>query len=295
MLPVWNFRPSFFSMDKHVFDFINPGFSAETSAHCSLSVIVGTDGFSLLAIGKKDLVQALKSRNFPQTGRDFKNSETSLRTVFGSEMIFSYPFSEVRCALFNQNATLIPRRLFTPDDLPAYFKLLLLPGEYEFYHDYLPEFDCYLAYAVEPMVTRMCGQYFPNAKMSHLASPLLQNWRQIAPPGDYEIYLNVRNQVAQIAVFDRQNLLFYNAFQFSKANDLLYFVLLAYDQFRLSPEEIWLTVSGNLTEDSDAFKMLYRYIQTVRFVRLPGKMSLPEQLNELPEHFAFDLFCVATA
>ncbi len=282
-------------MDRLVFDFNNPGFGAEWSAHCYLSLIVGTEGFSMLVLGKNDAVQVLKTWHFSDAERDFQEVETSLRTVFGSEKIFAFPFAEARCAFSNLNATLVPRRLFDPENLPSYFKLLLRPAEYEFRYDELPEFDCMLAYAVEPMVTRMCGQYFPQAKMSHLATSLLKNWQRLASPNDYEVFVNVRNHVAQIAVFDRRNLLFYNAFQFEKANDLLYFALLAYDQFRLDPMEIPLTVSGQLLEDSDVYRALYRYVGVVRFAPLPVITTLPESTENFPEHFWFDLFGTATS
>jgi hypothetical protein len=282
--------PLFFSMDKHVFDFINPGFSAATSAHCSLHAVVGTDAVSLLVTGKNYIVQALKHRHFSSPGRDFKDMETQVRMAFGSEMLFSNPFAQVRFIFFNLNATLVPRRLFMSDDLPAYFNLLLRPADYEFHYDHLPEFDCYLVYAVEPVMTRICGQYFPQAKLSHLATGLLQNWHSIALRDGYEIFLNVRNQAAQVAVIDRQNLLFYNAFQFQKNSDLLYFVLLAYEQFRLDPAEIPLTVSGNLIEDSDAYRLLYRYVQTIRFATLPEYAHLPEDAGSLPAHFWLDTF-----
>ena len=279
-------------MDNYLFDFTNPAFSAASSAHCSLNILIGTEGFSLVVFGKNAAMQALKLRHFSNPGRDFNGVETQLRAAFGAESVLSYPYAEVHCAFSNLNATLVPRRLFTAEDLPAYFKLLLRPAEYEFHYDPLPDFDCYLVYAVEAVATRLCGQYFPQAKLSHLATSLLRNWRLVAPADDYRVFLNTRNQVAQIAVFDRQNLLFYNAFQYQKPSDLLYFVLLAYDQFRLSPEITPLTVSGTITEDSEVYQQIYRYIRTIRDIRLPGSTRLSEGTEGLPQQVYFDLFCL---
>ena len=279
-------------MDKYLFDFTNPAFSAASSAHCSLNILIGTEGCSLVVFGKNAAIQALKIAHFPKPGRDFDAVETDIRQIFGSETIFSYPYAEVRCAFSNLNATLVPRRLFTPDDLPAYFKLLLRPAEYEYHFDELPEFDCNLVYAIEPVVTRTCLQYFPQAQMVHLGTALLQNWRLIAPSDDHRVFLNTRNHTAQIAVFDRQNLLFYNAFQFEKPADLLYFVLLAYDQFRLSPEITALIVSGTVTNEPETHLQLNRYIRTVRDARLPIHTPLSEAAEGLPEQVYFDLFCL---
>lgn len=281
-------------MDRRlVFDFKDAGFSDASAPQCALNVIVGTEGFSLLALARNGGVRALQMQHFPQAGRDFRDSETAIRTVFGSEQMFSYPFGELHCAFFNLNATLVPQRLFDPADLPAYFKILLRPAEYEYRADELPELGCHLVYALEPVVVRMCEQYFPAAKTMHLALPLLKNWQRSTARGDYEVCVNLRNQVVQVAVFDRQNLLFYNASQFSKASDLLYFVLLAFDQFRLNPEEIPLTVSGHLLEDSDAFRLLHRYVRTVRFALLPETIVLPEETDSLPPHTWYDLFSLS--
>lgn len=279
------------SMDTYIFDFTSPAFSAAASAHCSLDVIIGIEGLSLMVTGKNGAIEVLKHKDFPNPGRDFNDAEISVRTAFGAEPLLSYDFAGVRCAFFNLNATLVPRRLFATESLASYFKLLLQsPEDFEFYYDHLPELDCYLAYAVEPMMARWCGQYFPHAKWSHLATPVLKNWQRAASPTDYDVFLNVRRQAAQIAVFDRQNLLLYNAFQFSKASDLLYFTLLAYDQFRLDPGDIRLSVTGSLTEDSEGFRLLYRYVRTIRF-ETPG-LALPKGAGALPEHFWYDLGCL---
>jgi hypothetical protein len=276
-------------MEKFVFDFKDPWLNAGSALRCTLNVVIGTEGFSLLAREKDGQIRALQTQHFSQVGRDFRDVETQIRTVFGFTTLLSHSFSELRCAFFNHNATLVPRRLFDPENLPRYFKILLRPAEYEFRFDELPEFDCFLVYAIEPMLTRTCGQYFPQAKLTHLATPLLKNWQRSAPPSDYTVCVNVRNHAAQVAVFDRKNLLLYNAFQFQKPNDLLYFVLLAYDQFRLNASEIPLMVSGHLFEDSDHFRLLHRYIREVRFAVLPETTILPEEADSLPAHYWYDL------
>ena len=83
--------------------------------------------------------------------------------------------------------------------------------------------------------------------------------------------------------------MFFNTFYFSKPSDLLYFVLLTYKQFELNPLEIPLTLSGNVLEDSEIYKLLVRYIRTLRFAELPEGFKLPEHSKNLQPHFWFDL------
>lgn len=276
-------------MDTPVINFTDPGLSAESATLCDLNVVVGTGGISMLISGKSGKTFALKALDFGAPGRDFSDSESRIRMAFGAETLFLFPFSSVHCALFNGNATLVPRRLFDTDNLASYFKILLPAAEYEYGYDILPEFECFLVYAAEPAIIQMCRQYFPQGKISHLATPLLKSMRNLAPANNYGVFVNLRNQTAQIAVFDRRNLLFYNAFQYVKASDLLYFVLLVYDQFRLDANEIPLHASGSLTEDSENFRLLYRYVNNIRFATLPENILLPPDAGNLPDHFWFDL------
>lgn len=279
-------------MDKPVFYHFDERLSAAGAADCSLYAIIGTDGFSILVTSKQGECLALQIWQFSSPGRDFRDAEEHIRVVFGSEKLLAFPYGRVYFALANANATLVPRRLFNKEDLPAYLKLLLQPADYSYGYDGLPELDCFLVYAAEEAVFRTCAQYFPHGIRTHLATPLIRASRALCTGTDYEIMINFRNQQVQILVFDRQNLLFFNTFRFTHPNDLLYSVLLVFDQFRLNPLEIQTTIFGNLLEDSDIYRLLYRYIRRLKFASMPYTNQLPESARDLPPHFFFDLYAM---
>ncbi|MFN0036048.1 MAG: DUF3822 family protein [Saprospiraceae bacterium] len=261
------------------------------AASSALRMVVGTDGVSLLAKGPAGKILALKSWQFSAgTDQDFHTVESDLRMVFGSERLLDLPFASKTCALSCPASTLVPHRLFDPTRLGQYFKLLLRStNERTYGFEKLEAFDCYLVWAAEPDLMRLCGQYFPIENLGHLAAPLLRAFGHLAPAEGYAVFANLRGQKVQIAVFERQNLVFFNAFDFAKPNDLLYFVLLAYKQFDLNPLEIPLTLSGTLLEDSDLFKLLCRYVRPMRFPPLPNGFQLPEEVKSLPAHYWFDI------
>ena len=279
-------------MDKPVFYHFDERLTADTAADCSLYAIVGTDGFSVLVTDKDGTSLALQSWIFPNPGRDFKNAASDIRIVFGSEKLFGFSYGKICYAVANANATLVPRRLFNKENLSAYLKLLLQPETYVYSYDALPELDCFLVYAVEAELPDICAAYFPSGTRTHLAIPLIRATRPVYTGNDYEILVNFRNQQIQMLVYERLNLLFFNTFYFQTPNDVLYSVLMVYDQFRLNPLEIQLTISGNLIEDSDIYRLLYRYIRRLSFVKGPGENQLPASANILPAHFFFDLFAL---
>jgi hypothetical protein len=258
--------------------------SAEDSV---LNATIGTEGASLLAKDKSNRVIALKSW---QTGGNSGDSEMHWRQLMGAEPEWSQAFSQRRCALSSPPVTLVPRRLFNPDHLAPYFKLLLREEKNLTYgYESLDEFDCVLIWAAPSALINLCRQYFADNQIIHLAAPLLRACRNLSPEEGYAVYANLRGHKVQVAVFERKNLAFFNVFDFNKPADLLYYILLVYKQFDLNPLEITLTLSGTLIEDSEVFRLLSRYIRPMRFPPLYHSCELPESAKSLPAHFWFDL------
>ncbi len=259
------------------------------ATNCHLRLVVGVQGASLW-VNNNERTLALKSWQLPGTDLSYQNVESDLRGIFGSERLLDMDFATKRCALASAACTLVPRRLFDPQNLEHYFKMLLREsGERDYGFEKLEAFDCYLVWTVDRGLMRLCSHYFPMENIGHLAGPLLNAYQSLSPTEGYAVFANLRGQKVQIAVFERQNLAYFNAFDFSKPSDLLYYILLAYKQFELNPLDIPLTLSGTLLEDSEIFRLLLRYVRPMRFPPLTEGFKLPEEAKGLPAHYWFDI------
>lgn len=259
--------------------------SPHGATQCDLHIVAGADGFALAVRGADGGLLTLRRWPFDRNlSGDSQRTLADLRSALTREPMFAWPFRRVRWAWANAQATLVPRRLFRPENLPDYFKLLLHPADYAYGYDELPEMECFVAYALDPDWVHLAEQFFPSVLQTHFAHPLLRSWRPLARPDDYDVLLHLHERTAQVAVFDRQNLLFFNTFAFSHANDLLYFTLLAFEQARLSPSESPLTLCGNLLEDSEGWRTLHRYVRHLKFAPSPIAAVLPPHISTLPAH-----------
>ncbi len=292
LLPGFNFRPYYFTMDKLIFTYQDRQLTLSEAAKCALYLTVGTESLTLMALNDAQTCVALQGWHFATSNKHFEGAEPSLRRILGQEPIFTYPFRYIRYGFANAQVTLVPNRLFRLEDLAAYFKLLLPPGDFVYRSESLPDFDCHLVYALETSALRICHRYFPNGAEVHLAGTLIRNFNKIADGRDHAIFINMRHQMIQICVFERQNLRYFNSFSWQHPNDLLYALLLVYDQFRLSPLDLPLHVAGNLLQDSEVYRLLSRFIQKIEFVDLPNKFYLGAAANNLPPHCFFDLVCL---
>jgi hypothetical protein len=258
----------------------------QLASRCEAYTIVGADALSMLAVDDSGIVRAVVyypfSHNDPQELSD-------LRAVLQSDDVFGLRFRNHFCSIFHPRATLVPTKLFDSGNLASYFKLLLLDEQIEYGYSELKEMDCVLVYAHYPVEKEICSKLSGRPVSKHLASVFLRAAQYIAPANAQGVVLNTRNKKAQVAVFDRQSLVYYNAISFENAADLVYNVMLLYDQFRLSPEQAPLLLSGNISSKDEAVHLLSNFISDVQFASAPEKLQFPDIHPPLMEHVFFEL------
>lgn len=276
-------------MDNCLFQFQREQLNAALTVNGQLKLIAGADSLSLLALGNTGEVLALQS--WQLTGKKPGNQwfESELPGLIAELEILHMPFAERSCALSSEFVTLVPNRLFFQEELPKYFQLLRPGAEnVQWGFEELPGFGCQVVWGAESHFSMLFQGFQPR----HLAGALIQAYKKLASEKEKSVFLNIRGNHAQLVVFDDGNLLFFNTFEFFKPSDLLYYVLLVYDQFKLNPETQTLHVSGAMTTDSELYKVLFRYIREIRFLKpdLPAEWPVPG--DALPVHYWFDLLSI---
>ncbi len=281
-------------MNRHTVDWIDSRLTAEVAPACTLWVVVGCDSAAYLVTDGRGEVLAAVLREYSEPGAPFWRIGPHVQRLMESSPVWHLPFGQRQGFLFHPYVTLVPRRLFQHGDLSGYFRLLLEPGDYVYACEELMPWEAYLISATERAHARFYQSLFPGARLRHAAVPLLLAAREVAGHQEHTVLINVRHRLAQVVVLERQNLLFYNTFSYTDANDLLYYVLLAYDQFRLSPGEITLWLAGNITAESELYRRLHAYVRDVRFVAPSAQWRLPQEaLGVLPIHCYFELMSLS--
>ncbi|MCC6410901.1 MAG: DUF3822 family protein [Saprospiraceae bacterium] len=279
-------------MEQQLFTWNNAvPLTPDVAARAELRVVMGIDALSVLVTDDEGRVLQVESVGFEPSGNNFNLVESDLRQVFqrlGTNGL-NHSFRQRHLALFHPAVTLVPRRLFQPDALEVYFRLLLPEGHYNYGFDALPELDCYLVYAVEPAALQIYRQFFPGHPVQHLATALLRSWRPATVRMEHSVWVNVRRHHIQVMVFDRQNLQFYNSFSCENAADAAYFTLLAFEQFKLDPAQVPLHLAGLVDEHDELYQKLYQFVQDVRFTTLPPGFFLGAGAT-FPGHKAADVF-----
>ncbi len=280
-------------MEKQIFSYKSKQLNALKAETCTLRLIVGMESLSWAVSDEQGNVLGLQSWQFTNENSQFQAVYPDIRMILSQEQPLSWHYAHRHVAIYNKQVTFVPRRLFRVEDRAKYFKVLLAQDTTCDQHDtWLEPFDCHMVFNTEKGLLDIMNSQFSSFQPKHLADPLLLRFLRWAAADQYAVFVNLRNQQMQVAVFDRRNLAFYNSFDCTKASDVLYYTLLAFDQFKQDPILTPLHLSGNILEDSEVYKMLYRYFRNIRFLDLPTGHALPQEAADLPAHFWFDLWAI---
>lgn len=116
---------------------------------------------------------------------------------------------------------------------------------------------------------------------------LLQNNIKYA---ERNMYVNIEIGMMTIVVKNGSHIEFCNSYRFKTANDLLYFVMFAYDELNLDANTLPLILTGNIIKESEHVEKLSKYIRFVHFSNRTKALKFGYKFDEIADHNYFDLY-----
>ncbi|MEZ4960406.1 MAG: DUF3822 family protein [Saprospiraceae bacterium] len=276
---------------------IESEFNKKDSSAYQLSILLGMDSlvYFLFDVGTQQAL-LLKSVPLENPQNNVQGLCESLKQFFGQEDLFSYLFRRVRIALPSSVSAIVPARLFNEAERATYLEELISDGPHSYVqHDELGNMGINIVYPVATELVATLKKQFPTGKFFSPSTPLLLGFKKTIDIDERgtTVFAYLAEDKVYILAFEKQNLLFFNAYPFQATSDVMYFVLLVYDQLNLSPAEIPLVLSGNIVADSDIYRTLYRYVADIRFLEELPFLKFGRKFQEIPPYFNFNLYSLA--
>ena len=104
------------------------------------------------------------------------------------------------------------------------------------------------------------------------------------------LFVHVQSSQFEIIVLEGGKLLFYNAFEYQTTEDFIYYTLFVCEQLKLNPEEIPMILLGEVERKSALYDIVNKYIRNVTFGKRPVEIEYSYKLQELQDHFYYNLF-----
>jgi len=266
---------------------IDESFDSNVTSTYQLSIMAGLSDFSfciLDTIRMKFL--ALKSFEFDEA-LTIDQFQGQIRQIFHTEGYLIKNYKSIHLAWASDKSALVPAPLFHPDNLGAYISFSPPPNDQdELMSARIPIIDAHVVYTIPAAIKAEFTNNFEGIRFLHPACPLIAD-ALINTRGSGQttrVHLHMHRQYVDLAALNGPQLQLFNSFVFKSNEDLLFFVLYAFDQLEMNQEETTLWISGFCHPDDAIVNQLRRYIRKVAFCELNRSFSYSYTFNELTQH-----------
>ena len=289
---------------KAIHAFSDPGFDKQRFYEQELALSLGPDGLSYcildLNTNKFCHLEAFSlsgpERKMLVPGEKQKFDLPWLRRLFENELAWlTNPYSKVRLVCRPGKSTLVPEALFSEEEKTGIYDFNMAGGPYEsssLHHDFISSAAAYAIYYLQPDLKQLLEKLFPEARMFHHATILIQSLVQKYSNLENKNLLFVNTSATGIDILQIRNKkpVYCNSFTYNTAEDYMYYLIFVVEQLQLNPETIELMMLGEVDRHSSLSEMVHKYIRNVSFMERNSDFRYSFVFDRMPGHYYYTLF-----
>lgn len=270
-------------------------FSRKLSSSYELSILYRVDSFVYMATDNAQQVLLLKDHQLQSSTRHAGSRLAELRDIAQQDPLLRQRFRRTRIGVVTNRHTLVPNRLYNPQEKKTYLEqLTTLADNCEVVSDDLPELAVQNVFAFPKPFLDFFREQFSESRFFHSTTGFLLGHRAAsALPEGYHLFMHIHSRRLQLLLYDGPALQFVNSFSCQNSKDFIYYVMLVFDQFSLSPETVPVFLSGEITNEGEVYQLLTRYIRNVQTMPAPPFLRFGAAFDNLPGYRYYDLFSLS--
>jgi len=257
----------------------------ENISNLKLSIQVRLDGpsFCILDISRANIAW-YKKINFPKEHNPVKALQ-EIEDVYRDEQILHGPFKEVILLFSNELYSPVPSAYFIEEEASTYLKFntkILGTDVVEFDNIKEELVNVYIPYT---NITNYFFDRYGEFEFKHNTSELINAALALSTGSETTAYLNNYSGYYDLVIVKDGALLLCNTFNYETREDFIYYLLFTAEQLDLHPETLQLILLGNISRETEEYKIAYTYIKNVEllqpsFIGLEEKYGLQFQREE---------------
>src|SRR5690625_4598269 len=251
-----------------------------------LSILISRDGFYFCVNHENKRITDFNFKRFssPKTPEELlKEIHLSFTDVFNEQKLKE--ITDVKVFYAHALYALVPRPYFLEDKLSDYLKFNVgLMSTDEITFDKLKTINANLVYVPFTNINNFIYDQVGEFTFKHATGIFIDQCKQENQDG-ITVYANVFLSHFDLCVFEENELILCNSFDYFSAEDFVYYILFVFEQLKLNPDQLNLCLSGEIDEDSEIYELLYTYVRNISF--FAGKHNLvfeQEKLRSAPAH-----------
>ena len=249
------------------------------------------DGFSFAILNLFEQKYIALEHYDIKNNSSYTNLAEQIDLIVSKQELLQQNFVSTSVSIAHKFNTLTPKALYKEENGKEIlaFNHVLLKNERE-RRDWIQAIKAYNSYFIPEELERCFNKHFKNILWKHDSSILIESLiHQFKLNESERVYISVQNKSFEITILENKHLKFFNSFSYKSAEDLIYYLLFTYEQLNLNPDKIPLIISGEIEEDSEVYKLLYKYIRHISFTKRNPNYNYSFVFDQTKEHFYYKL------
>lgn len=213
-----------------------------------------------------------------------------IELVYEKEEFLQNPIEEVMLLFSNELYSIVPEEYFIEEEASNYLKFntKILKTDVVA-HDLIEVNNLVIVYIPFTNITNYFFDKYGEFEYKHSISVFAQAILSLEKSLLTKVYLNNYTNSYDLVIVRNGKLLLSNSFTYDSAEDFIYYLLFTLEQLKLDPSEIDLILTGEISEESSFYQIVYTYIKNVQFLKPDLNINFTEEYNNQFQREAFIL------
>ncbi|MGM1057326.1 MAG: DUF3822 family protein [Bacteroidota bacterium] len=255
-----------------------------------LSIQVCLNGLSFLILNcEENQLVWYKKTSFSKEFNPIKILK-EIELVYEKEEFLQNPIEEVMLLFSNDLYSIVPEEYFIEEEASNYLKFntKILKTDVVA-HDFIEANNLVNVYIPYTNITNYFFDKYGEFEYKHSISVFAEAILSLEKSLLSKVYLNNYKDYYDLVIVRNGKLLLSNSFKYDSAEDFIYYLLFTLEQLKLDPSEIDLLLTGEISEESPFYKILYTYIKNVQFLKPDLNLNFSEEYDDEFKREAFIL------
>lgn len=215
----------------------------------------------------------------------------SLNQLFGQNEnpeILGKSYQKTIVAIQTNSFCLVPDTVFMPENLPDYAAFLSVKEADVVLTDQIENGKNTVVFTFPEVLVEKIKTQFPSVAIQFAPKSWIKTVFAAKLSGQ-NLYLYIEEKSLKILFPDQENIRFYNQFDCTSTDELIYFTALVADQLKLKPEETNLILCGRVEANGESILRLQHFFKNVKLFFAADY----RQQSNLPQHQIVDFLSLS--
>ncbi|MDD4142142.1 MAG: DUF3822 family protein [Bacteroidales bacterium] len=225
----------------------------------NLSVFLSKGGFCFVVSDENDT--PLLNKTVPLN--QFSPLSQQYRNIINANKFLTEKFASVKILFRKEKYSFVPKEFFSPETVGNFYEFNLGPLCEEEKLLFCPSSvaGLYAVFAFDKLAIEMLENTFEDALFGLTVTNMMDELGDEGVVLGDCVFANFRDKLLEIVVFHNGKLMAANTFAVNSDEDILYFILYAFNNYKLDGDFVPLTLYGDVQPSSSIFQIVPRYIK----------------------------------